>query len=178
MTQIDYDALGLKYLKASDLSDAVVFRVAGDVLAKFFSTQADIIRESISVTLSDSTEPYPDVDTMRADIHDNAHIYIARTEEGTTPLWSAVANGDMRLWHDYTHHYGHNLGFGLADEHRAFILALRELSAWWGSDDNMLEAMSAILYSEMVLQGSAAMWLGGYDQTRDGLTFTQKIVRI
>ena len=87
-------------------------------------------------------------------------------------------NGDMRLWHDYTHHYGHNLGFGLADEHRAFILALRELSAWWGSDDNMLEAMSAILYSEMVLQCSAAMWLGGYDQTRDGLTFTQKIVRI
>lgn len=176
----DYNIAGRNYLVAPDLSHLPKYRTAGFVLATFFHEKYSDILDELEVEFVDDAEPYPDTEHMLYDIAAHRYMKVAATIPGTTPLWDAHANNAMRVWHDYGHHFELNLGFGIEDEAKAFQAGAIEFVEWAQLNDHAasIDAGIDVLYSEMVLQPAAAIWLGGYDSTRDGLTFQQKIVRL
>lgn len=178
----DFNTLGYAYLKSDDLSGSDNIQEAGSLLAYFFTQKALLIvfETGLDAEFVNESEPYDSPTDMINDIRDNNHMAIADTVEGTTPLWSPTANNCMRLWHDYTHHYLLEVGFDMEGEFEAYRRAVDEFTNWSkdvpGVDDGIRRAAITILFSEMVLQPAAATWLGGYDATRQGLSFSQKIV--
>jgi len=172
--------LGHAYLLADDVSNEAQYKTVGEVLGRFFLAQATPIARALDVMYVPESEPYATPEEMLEAFAQGA-VMIAATAPGTTPLWGVDENNSFRLWHDYSHHFLLGLSFSLEPEYQAYLAAVVAFYEWastHGYDAETIATGAKILFNEMVLQPCAAVWLGGYDASRYGLTFSQKITNI
>jgi hypothetical protein len=154
-------------------------------LSEFINDIAlDIIFErSIAPILVAGYEPYGSysnspIPAMRAHVNKGC-LLVARSVESECWTFSAEVNNRLRFIHDVWHHVDMGLDFGMDGEYAAWIDMSQRWHIWalerCFSDKLIMEGYD-VLFSEMVLQAAAGIWLGGYDAERDGLRYSQKLV--
>ncbi len=83
-------------------------------LAALCARDAALARATLSVIVSDDSEPYPDAAAMCDDIR--AGRFIVSRAHSTHPLWTAEQNVDFRIAHDVFGHYLSGGDFGWTGE--------------------------------------------------------------
>jgi hypothetical protein len=154
-------------------------------LSQFIDASAlDIIFErSIAPILVVSYAPYGSysnspIPAMRADVN-KGRLLVARSVESEMWTFSSKVNNRLRFIHDVWHHVDMRLGFDIDGEYAAWVEMCHTWRLWAlarGFSNKLIMEGYDVLFSEMVLQAAAGIWLGGYDAERGGLRYSQKLV--
>lgn len=172
------EQVAVAYLRGTHESQA---KEVHDVAREFITDRFNRL-SGVTFTWVEEAEPYATVEDLRKDVRKGV-LRVAKTqpEDVTNSLFDEQTNDLFRAWHDVTHHVKYELAFTPDDEFHAWQLVDRSLHRWGmrnGVDYAVERQVSRMLFCEMAGQPFAATWLGGYGGTRDGLSFTQKLVTL
>lgn len=131
-------------------------------------------------------DPYPTGEAMIESVKRDNLLRVS-TCNNTSPVFEHNTNLCLRMAHDILDHVLIDNGFTVANEVRATRNVLEDFADYYEERDRVglycptgdeyWECLNA-LYCEFALQPIAADWLGGYDATRAGLSFSQRIVNV
>lgn len=153
-------------------------------LSRFIGDLYDEYSQDVRPIYVPGYEPYSygqlTVPMMRSHVS-QGYLLVADSVPEEMYTFSAEVNNKFRFVHDMIHHVGQGRGFDLGGEYGAFLDMQFRWHEWCEQNDRhslTIEQGDAILFSEMVLQIAASVYLGGYDKTRNGLSYTQKLVMV
>lgn len=171
----------LAYLHGNNVDPADVPAV--EHLSSFLRQLDWQLRRSIEPIYVPGYEPYgffsdDPLPAMRNHVS-QGYLLVARSVPAEMHTFTVGINNAFRFAHDVLQHVQNGYGFDMEGEYRSFLDMNRRWVQWaaqQGLNTRTVLDGSGVLFSEMVLQIATSLWLGGYDQERDGLRYSQKLV--
>lgn len=123
-------------------------------------------------------EPYPNADTLFWKVGETNTLKVSNLNN-TSTVFCENTNLLVRAAHDIFDHYLLHNGFSVQDELVALHNVLSDFDKYTDKREIprrvLIDARNALV-CEFALQPIVAEWLGGYDGTRDGYVFSQRVV--